>query len=117
MQPEDRDLAGVWDILKAAQLALTFLGGLTRKQLAADAKTYYAILAQFQIIGEATKRLSADFRARHADVPWQDMARMRDVVVHHYDRIDMGILWDTLTIDIPALRTKLEPLLPPRLLE
>ena len=113
MPPEERDLAGLWDILKAVRLAQTFLGELTKEQLEADARTYYAILAQFQIIGEATKRLSDGFRAQHAAVPWQDMARMRDWVVHHYDHIDMGILWNTLTKDIPVLLARLQPLLPP----
>ncbi len=113
MRPEGRDFAGLWDIVKAARLARTFLGTMTREELATDAKTYWAILAQLQIIGEATKRLSDGFRSRHTGIPWQEMARMRDWIVHHYDRVDFVILWSTLTNDIPALLAQLEPLLPP----
>jgi len=48
-----------------------------------------AIVRQIEIIGEATKRLSEDFRNSHPEIPWRSMAGMRDVVIHGYDHVDL----------------------------
>jgi uncharacterized protein with HEPN domain len=51
-----------------------------------------AILYQIAIVGEAIKRLSRDFREQHPEALWDDIAGMRDVVAHQYDRIDLDIV-------------------------
>lgn len=70
-----------------------FAQGLDRAQLASDLRTQSAILYQVAIMGEATKRLSREFREQHPESPWDDIAGMRDVVSHQYDRIDLDIVW------------------------
>ena len=52
-----------------------------------------AILYQIEIMGEATKRLSQEFRDQHSDIPWRDVAGMRDIIIHQYDRIDFDVIW------------------------
>jgi len=54
--------------------------------------------------GELTTHLSPAFKARFPGMPWQDMKGMRNIAAHHYGNIDLEILWDTVMIDIPALR-------------
>jgi uncharacterized protein with HEPN domain len=62
---------------------------------------------QIAVIGEAVKRLSATTRATHPEVPWRDIAGMRDRLIHGYDAVDMDELWKTSTEDIPLLLEQL----------
>jgi uncharacterized protein with HEPN domain len=62
-----------------------------------------AIIRRFTVIGEATKRLSAELRDRHPDIPWRKMAGLRDIVVHEYDDIDIHIIRDIVEIDLPSV--------------
>ena len=66
-----------------------------------------------EVIGEAVERLSSDLQAEHPDVPWSAMARMRDLLIHAYDKVDLDEVWDAVQKDIPALISSLEPLIPP----
>jgi uncharacterized protein with HEPN domain len=110
--PEERDAAYVWDIVEAARRARAFVAGMSQTDFERDPKTYFAVIAQFQIIGEAAKRASEPFQQEHPEVPWSDMARMRDWLIHHYDQVKLDVVWDTLARDVPILLTALEPLLP-----
>jgi uncharacterized protein with HEPN domain len=56
------------------------------------------------------KRLSEGFRASHPEIPWADMAGMRDVLIHDYDDVDLHEVWHTATVDIPRLIERLEPM-------
>ena len=71
-----------------------------------------AILYQITIMGEATKRLSREFRAAHPEIPWDDVAGMRDVIAHQYDPIDLDIVWQVIGRNIPELLSLIAPLLP-----
>ncbi len=66
-----------------------------------------AVLYDFAVIGEATKGISADKRERHPDVPWSDMAGMRNVVIHQYFGVDAALVWRAATVSVPALRRRL----------
>jgi uncharacterized protein with HEPN domain len=109
-----RDDATLLDILKAARLVVQFKRKLAKKAFLRDIKTQSAILHQLLVIGEAVKRLSEDFRARHPEIPWARIAGMRDKLIHQYDAVDLDEVWKTVTTDIPPLITFLEPLVPPK---
>ncbi|GAB4381369.1 MAG: DUF86 domain-containing protein [Elainellaceae cyanobacterium] len=107
-----RDNAALIDIVQAGQLILQFAQGFNRDQLRSDLRTQSAILYQITIMGEATKRLSREFREQHPEAPWDDIAGMRDIVAHQYDRIDLDIVWQVIQRNIPELLSILIPLLP-----
>lgn len=67
-----------------------------------------AVIRQFEIIGEATKRIGIEFRNKYPKIPWKDMAGMRDILIHEYINVDIGILWETIKEDIPKLKKLLE---------
>ncbi|EKV01230.1 hypothetical protein Lepto7375DRAFT_3381 [Leptolyngbya sp. PCC 7375] len=87
-----RDNDSLLDIYQAVQRVIAYAEGLTRSELEADEMRVSAILYQVLIIGEATKRLSRELRDEHPEIPWNNMAGMRDIVAHHYDEIDFDVL-------------------------
>jgi uncharacterized protein with HEPN domain len=108
----NRDLPSVLDILNAAQHIQQSMTGVTRDQLDVNGEKQAAVLYRLIVIGEATKRISIEFRNQHPDIPWKDMAGMRDRVTHGYDRVDLDIVWDVVQFRIPELIHLLQPLLP-----
>lgn len=105
-----RDLASVHDMIGAcANLqAMRPAGGLAA--LESDLVLRSAILHQLILVGEAAKRVSQSYRQSHDTIPWRLVAGMRDKLIHEYDGVDLGEVWETLAKDIPTLRAKLEEL-------
>lgn len=62
-------------------------------------------------IGENVARVSPETRGAHPDVPWSLIKRMRDRLAHHYEATDYGLVWDTLVVDLPAIRAYAESVL------
>jgi uncharacterized protein with HEPN domain len=69
------------------------------------------VIRQLEIIGEATKRLSTEFKNKHSHIPWKDIAGMRDKLIHNYLGVDIDAVWDTLKKDIPALKREIKKIL------
>ena len=108
----ERDDATLLDVDKAGRLVRTFIRGFKKKTFLEDIKTQSSVLYQLTIIGEAVKRLSPEFRNTHPDIPWSQIAGMRDHLIHGYDIIDWEEVWNTATKDVPALLSNIKSLLP-----
>lgn len=78
----------------------------------ADLKTQDAVIHNLQIIGEATKQISSETRAAHPEVPWKNMAGMRDRIVHDYFGVSLEIVWDVVENHLPPLRESIRGLVP-----
>jgi len=70
-----------------------------------------ATIRQLEILGEAVKRLSPETRVSKPDVPWKDIAGMRDFLIHDYFGVDLETVWTTTQVDLPQLRRAVEELL------
>jgi uncharacterized protein with HEPN domain len=106
-----RDPESLIDILTALRRILRYTNSIDRVALETDDEKLSAVLYQITIIGEATKRLSPALRQQHPEIPWREMAGMRDVIVHEYDQLDFEVIWDVVHNKLPELLTLLELLL------
>ena len=91
-------------ILNSINRILTYISGKDHDSFEADLVTQDAVVRQLKIIGEATKGVSKEFRLKHPDIPWADMAGMRDVLIHDYIDVDFDVVWKTASEDIPNLK-------------
>ena len=108
---QDREF--LQDILDAIQRVETYTTGLTFEQFLEDFKTQDAILRNIQVLGEAIKNLSPSLRNSTSDIPWKEMAGMRDRIIHRYFGIDFDIVWKVSKDELPALYPRLNQILPP----
>ncbi|MBU3682818.1 MAG: DUF86 domain-containing protein [Phycisphaerales bacterium] len=107
--PRD-DAARVRDIVEACARIERAVRGLDPARFASNDIVIRAVLYDFAVIGEAAKGVSAAMRDRHPDIPWADMAGMRDVVIHQYFGVDAALVWRAATAHVPGVRTRLESL-------
>ena len=70
-----------------------------------------AVIRNFEVMGEAVKRLSMELRQANDDVPWRQMAGFRDMLIHDYLRVDMSEVWTVVERDLPMLKPRLVELL------
>lgn len=101
MRPEDR--VRLRHLVEAAEKAIAYSRTRTRADLDDDELLRLAMTKLVEIVGEAAKHVSPELRAAHPGVPWTAAARMRDRLIHHYFDINLDILWQTLTSDLPQL--------------
>ena len=96
------------DIHQAAVKALAFIEDMDLPTFSADRKTNLAVVRSLEIIGEATRHIPASIRSRYSEEPWQDMAAMRNKLIHEYFGVDLEVLWRTVREDLPQVRDALE---------
>lgn len=76
-----------------------------------DPKTQDAVVRNFEIIGETTKRLSDETKGGRSEVPWRDIAGLRNVLIHDYMGVDLKRVWGVVERDLPTLRQVIQEML------
>ena len=99
------------DIQECCRKIERYIAGFSKKDFLANEILQDALVRNIEIIGEASKNLSGKTRAENAAVPWREVIRMRDKIVHHYFRLNLDIVWRTVTEDIPDLKIKIDKIL------
>ena len=88
-----------------------YLKGVSEEQFTQTTLLQDGVIRQLEIIGEATKRLSKDLRRQYLEIPWQDIAGMRDKLIHDYLGVDVKTVWLTAKEDVPELRVQIKMIL------
>jgi len=96
------------DIKESITRISVYINGMSYEKFIKDIKTQDAVVRNLEIIGEAVKGLSADFKKKHSKIPWKDLAGLRDRLIHHYFGVNFDIVWkvakDELREILPLLK-------------
>jgi uncharacterized protein with HEPN domain len=113
MPPNDGDAAYLWDTLQAAREVSAFVAGRLWRDFESDMMLRRAIEREIEIIGEAARKVSPEFREAHPEIPWASIIAQRNVLAHEYGEIKLDRIWMVATVRVPQLVGLLEPLIPP----
>jgi uncharacterized protein with HEPN domain len=99
------------DILQNMQDTQEFVAGLSYEGFVRDKKTLNAVVRSIEIIGEAAKNIPDGVRSKYTDIPWKEMAGMRDLLIHFYFGVDPEAVWIAVKERIPVLMPVIERIL------
>lgn len=105
MKEPVRDKNRLEHILQAIDRLQTYAGGLSKDELEQDVLRYYGIVKNIEIIGEAARMLTDEFKAIHPEVPWRSISNMRNFLVHEYFQVDGDVVWNVIHSDIVELKS------------
>ena len=106
-----KDVIRLKHMLDYAREAVELVQGKTRPDLDSDRLLGLGLVRLMEIIGEAANRVSSKYQSQHPSIPWSQIISLRNRLIHGYDSVDMDILWEILTHDLPDLIRKLEKIL------
>lgn len=101
----------VQDIFDAIQHIKAFVADMTFEEFLSDEKTRSAVTFKIENIGEAAKNIPKEVKAKHKELPWSDMAKMRDKITHFYFGINYKTVWKVVKEDLPVIEPEIVKLL------
>jgi len=99
------------DILESIELIEQFVAGMELEDFKKDIKTSDAVIKRFENIGEATKNIPEEIKAGYPEVPWKEMAGMRDKLVHFYFGVKHELVWAAVKNRLPSIKPLLNKIL------
>jgi uncharacterized protein with HEPN domain len=99
------------DILAAMESIEGFIAGMDLEAFQADDKTASAVMRKLEIIGEAVKQIPEEIRQQYSQVPWKEMAGMRDRLIHFYFGVDYHLVWRAINERLPQVKQEIQKIL------
>jgi len=99
------------DMLEAARRIVSYIENASFEQFQEDYKTQDAVLRNLEVLGEAAKNIPEEFRNEYPDLPWGEMARTRDRLIHHYFGVNLDVVWGISELELPGVIEQLEMIL------
>ncbi len=113
MPAEPHDVAYLWDMLDAALAIVEYVSAKKLDDDIRDRMLRDAVERNFEILGQAARRVSESFRAGHPEIPWRRIIGLRNILAHDYGEIKNEKMWDLAKRNIPELANAVRPLVPP----
>ncbi len=101
----------IQDVIDAMRKGMKFVEGMEYEDFIGDDKTVFAVIRAIEVIGEVVKNIPEDVKKKHPEIPWRDMAGMRDKLIHGYFGVDLRRVWKTVKEEIPPLKPLFEKML------
>lgn len=98
-------------ILESVVQIEEYVHGVSKEKFLTSPQIQDAAMRRLAVIGEATKNLPDNLRERYAQIPWTNIAGMRDMLIHEYFGVDTEIVWNTLEKDLPVFKSLIETIL------
>ncbi|WP_099240588.1 HepT-like ribonuclease domain-containing protein [Synechococcus sp. BDU 130192] len=108
----DRNYAHLWDMYEACKQIQTFIQGLTWENYRQNGLVQSAVERQFEILGEAARRVSFEFQKNHPEIPWSALIGQRNIISHQYEKVSHKRIWLTTQKSLPSLMGHLKKLIP-----
>jgi uncharacterized protein with HEPN domain len=102
------DMLPLAHMVEHVRRALRFIEGRTYAEFVENEMLHAAVIRQVEIVGEASARVSQAFRSAHPDWPWRQMKDIRNHLIHGYDKVNLQIVWQTVSERFPELLRLLE---------
>ena len=84
-----------------------------KKSFLADPMIQDAVIRNLEVIGEASRRVGAEYQAAHPEIPWREMAGLRNILIHDYESVNLEKIWQVVEKELPSVKGALEKILPP----
>ena len=97
----------VVDMLESIEHIETYCAGMSEVQFSQDIQLQDAVIRRFQIIGQAAGKIPSEIRQRFADIPWEKIVAMRNLIIHDYANVRFGEVWRVIQDDLPILKPQL----------
>lgn len=98
-------------ILESIELIKKRMKDVTYEEFTSDVDLQDMVIRRLEVIGEAVRNLPKEFRQEHSEVDWQNPAGMRSMLIHGYFQVDLDVVWDTVTNDLPAFKEQIKKLI------
>ena len=102
------------DIVTAADRITSYVEGVTRGQFEMDQMRLDAVIRNLQIIGEAIRKIPDSIQKGYPNIPWREIAGLRNRVTHAYFDVDIDIIWDVVDSELPVLKTQIQEIIDER---
>ncbi len=99
------------DIKNSTEQIIIYLKEISLDEFNQDEKTQDAVIRRFEIIGEASNKLSEEFKKKYSNIPWKQMNGLRNILIHNYCDVDLELVYNTATKDIPILLKNLKEII------
>lgn len=105
------DARSMRDMLDHAREAVELAAGKTLEDVLSNRTLELALVRLVEVVGEASRRVSAETRAKHPEIQWRMSSDTRNRLIHGYDEISLPLVWDIIEESLPALIAELERIL------